>query len=55
MFKTMHKDIQSVFDHAVEHVSVETLAWDRAHLNIPGHMILARAVLQTLDFEWSGT
>jgi lysophospholipase L1-like esterase len=47
-------DTQSVFDSAVEQVSVEILAWDRAHLTIPGHMLLARAVLQALDFEWSG-
>lgn len=47
-------DTQSVFDCAVESIPVETLAWDRAHLNIPGHMILARAVLQSVDFDWSG-
>ena len=46
-------DTQSVFDRAVEFTPVETLAWDRAHLNIPGHMILARAVLQSVDFTWS--
>ena len=46
-------DTQSVFDRAVEFTSVETLAWDRAHLNIPGHMILAWAVLQSVDFTWS--
>ena len=46
-------DTQSVFDRAVEHVSVETLASDRAHLTIAGHMLLARAVLQSVDFHWS--
>jgi lysophospholipase L1-like esterase len=46
-------DTQAVFDRAVEFTPVETLAWDRAHLNIPGHMILARAVLQSVDFTWS--
>ncbi len=48
-------DTQAVFDSVVVHVSVKTLAWDRAHLNIPGHMILARAVLQSVGFNWSGT
>lgn len=47
-------DTQAVFDRAVNHVPVETLAWDRAHLHIPGHMILARAVLQSIEFNWSG-
>jgi lysophospholipase L1-like esterase len=45
---------QAVFDSAVEHVPVETLARDCAHLAIPGHMILARAILQSVGFEWSG-
>jgi lysophospholipase L1-like esterase len=48
-------DTQSVFDRAVEFTPVETLTWDRAHLNIPGHMILARAVLQSVEFSWSET
>ena len=47
-------DTQAAFDHAVEFIPVETLAWDRAHLNIPGHMILTRAVLQSMGFDWSG-
>lgn len=47
-------DTQAVFDHAVESTPVEILAWDRAHLNIPGHMLLARAVLQSVEFNWSG-
>jgi lysophospholipase L1-like esterase len=52
--KAVFVDTQAVFDSAVEHAPVETLAWDRAHLNIPGHMILARAVLQSVEFNWSG-
>jgi len=46
-------DTQSVFDRAVEHMPVETLASDRAHLTVAGHMLLARAVLQSVDFHWS--
>jgi lysophospholipase L1-like esterase len=48
-------DTQSVFDRAVEFTPVENLTWDRAHLHIPGHMLLARAVLQSVDFSWSET
>ena len=47
-------DTQAAFDCAVEYVSFENLASDGAHLTIPGHMILANAVLQTVGFEWSG-
>jgi lysophospholipase L1-like esterase len=46
-------DTQAAFDHAVEFTPVESLAWDGAHLTSAGHMILARAVLQSLGFEWS--
>ena len=46
-------DTQAVFDSAVECVPVETLAWDRAHLNRPGQEILARAVLQSVAFDLS--
>lgn len=46
-------DTQTVFDRAVEFTPIETLAWDGAHLTIAGHMILARAVLQSVDFNWS--
>jgi len=47
-------DTQAVFDSAVEQTPVEILSWDRAHLNIPGHILLARAFLQSVGFEWSG-
>ena len=47
-------DTQSVFDRAAEFMPVETLAWDGAHLTSAGHMILARTVLQSVDFQWSG-
>lgn len=47
-------DTQAIFDNAVDHRPVESLASDRAHLTIPGHMILARAVLLSVGFEWSG-
>lgn len=46
-------DTQSVFDRVVEQVPVETLASDRAHLTIRGHMLLARAILQSVGFIWS--
>jgi lysophospholipase L1-like esterase len=47
-------DTQRVFDRAVEFLPVDSLATDGAHLTIAGHMILARAVLQSVDFNWSG-
>jgi lysophospholipase L1-like esterase len=46
-------DTQSVFDRAVACSPVESLTTDGAHLTIAGHMLLARAVLQSVDFNWS--
>jgi lysophospholipase L1-like esterase len=47
-------DTQSVFDRALEFLPGESLTTDCAHLTTAGHMILARAVLQSVDFNWSG-
>lgn len=45
-------DTQAVIDNALMHLPAATLAWDLAHLYIPGDMLLARAFLKSLDFEW---
>lgn len=49
--QTIFVDTQSIFDKAVQHVLVEDLTWDGAHLTIPGHMILARSVLQSVGLD----
>jgi lysophospholipase L1-like esterase len=43
---------QDAFDEALHHVHPAALAWDRIHPNLTGHMILARAFLQAVDFSW---
>ncbi len=43
-------DTQAAFDRALQSVSASTLAGDRVHPNARGHMLLARAFLQALDF-----
>ncbi len=45
-------DVQAAFDKALEHVHPMSLAWDRVHPDQAGHMIIARAILKALDFEW---
>jgi lysophospholipase L1-like esterase len=45
-------DTQAAFDAALEHYYPATLAWDRVHPNQVGHMILARAFLKAIGFEW---
>ncbi|MBI9048659.1 MAG: LacI family DNA-binding transcriptional regulator [Anaerolineaceae bacterium] len=51
--QTLFVDTQSIFDMAVQHGSIEELTWDGVHLTIPGHMILARAVLQSVGLDLS--
>lgn len=45
-------DTQAAFDAVLAHTHPMALAWDRVHPNQTGHMILARALLQALDFAW---
>lgn len=45
-------DTQAAFDDVLKHYYPATLAWDRVHPNQTGHMVLARAFLNALDFNW---
>ncbi|HEX5322285.1 MAG TPA: SGNH/GDSL hydrolase family protein [Capsulimonadaceae bacterium] len=45
-------DTQAAFDEILNHYYAATLAWDRVHPNQTGHMVLARAFLNVLDFKW---
>lgn len=49
---TLFVDTQAAFDAAMQTYYPATLAWDRVHPNQIGHMILARAFLQSLGFVW---
>ena len=48
-------DTQSNFDRILKWTNPLELAFDRIHLNLPGHMILARAFLQQINFSWDRT
>ncbi len=50
--RTLFVDTQSAFDTALQTYYPATLAWDRVHPNPVGHMIIARAFLQAVDFAW---
>jgi lysophospholipase L1-like esterase len=45
-------DTQAAMDRALQEYSPAELAEDRVHVNAVGHMILARAFLQAVDFSW---
>jgi lysophospholipase L1-like esterase len=45
-------DTQAAFDTILPHIPVSTLAPDQVHPTHAGHMILARAFLRAIGFEW---
>ncbi len=49
---TLFVDTQAAFDQVLTSYYPATLAWDRVHPNQTGHMILARAFLEAIGFQW---
>jgi lysophospholipase L1-like esterase len=45
-------DTQAAMDRALREYSPAELAGDRVHVNAVGHMILARAFLNAVDYSW---
>ena len=45
-------DTQAAFEAVLAHQHPMTIAWDRVHPTPAGHMVLARAFLQAVGFEW---
>jgi lysophospholipase L1-like esterase len=45
-------DTQAAFDTVLADLQPQTLAADRIHPNLAGHMILARALLQAVEYSW---
>lgn len=50
--RTVVVDTQAAFDKALKIHYPGNLAWDRVHPNQVGHMILAKAYVDALDFKW---
>lgn len=46
-------DTQAAFDKVLKDLYPATLAWDRVHPSAAGHMVLARAFLKEIDFDWN--
>lgn len=45
-------DTQAAFDEVLQNVHPMSLAWDRVHPNVTGHMIITRAFLNAIEFPW---
>ncbi|HUC91211.1 MAG TPA: SGNH/GDSL hydrolase family protein [Paenibacillus sp.] len=46
-------DTQAAFNEVLRELYSATLAWDRVHPTQTGHMVLARAFLKAVGFDWS--
>jgi len=46
-------DTQTAFNNVLNHLYSSTLSWDRVHPTPAGHMVLAKALLKELDFDWN--
>lgn len=44
---------QEAFNHVLQELYSATLAWDRVHPTAAGHMVLARAFLNKMGFDWN--
>lgn len=45
-------DTQAAFNKVLKHLYPASLAWDRVHPNYAGHLVLAKAYLQLVGFQW---
>jgi lysophospholipase L1-like esterase len=50
--RTIFVDTQKVFDQVLSTGHPMELAWDRVHPNPIGHMVIARAFLDAVGFQW---
>lgn len=46
-------DAQAYADRVLAHCHPAYISWDRVHPNIPGHNVLAHALLDALDFDFN--
>jgi len=53
-YDAIYVDTQKAINKVLQHRYPAALAWDRVHPNAAGHMVLARAFLNALDFSWQG-
>jgi lysophospholipase L1-like esterase len=46
-------DTQAAFNEVLKELYAATLAWDRVHPSQAGHVVLARAFLNKIGFQWN--
>lgn len=53
-YGTVFVDTQAAFDEILKHFHSAAIGWDRVHPNITGHMVIARAFLNAIEYSWNG-
>ena len=51
--KALLVDAQAAFDDILQHMHPCNLAWDRIHPTTTGYLVLARAFVNAVGFEWA--
>lgn len=51
-FDAVFVDVQAAFGRYLGHRPTQSLCGDRVHPNQTGHMVIARAFLEAMDFSW---
>lgn len=51
-YNCLFVDTQKAFQRLLDVLYPAAIAWDRVHPNLTGHMILARAFLDAVGFDW---
>ncbi|HEY8805367.1 MAG TPA: SGNH/GDSL hydrolase family protein [Clostridium sp.] len=46
-------DLQAAFDSYLQYYYSASITWDRVHPDTVGHMIIARAFLNSVEFDWN--
>lgn len=46
-------DLQAAFDDYLQYYYPGSITWDRVHPDTVGHMIIAKAFLNSVEFDWS--
>ena len=54
-FDAIFVDVQGAYDHYLTHRPTQSLCGDRVHPNQSGHMLMARALLTAVQFNWHTT
>ena len=52
-FDAVFVNVQSAFDSYLEHRPTQSLCGDRVHPNRSGHMVIAKAFLTAMEFDWN--